>query len=42
MTDDERLKSIDLSGENSPEEDILWALNYLLNMPTEDDLPLFA
>lgn len=42
MTDDERLQTIDLvNGTSSPEE-VLWALNYLLSLPDEDDLPLFA
>lgn len=42
MTDEERIKTIDLVNGTSPEEDVLWALNYLLNLPDEDDLPLFA
>ena len=39
MTDEERLEMIDITGETSPEEDVIWALNYLLNLPFEDDLP---
>ena len=39
MTDEERLEMIDITGETSPEEDVIWALNYLLNLPVEDDLP---
>ena len=42
MTDEERVKTIDLTGGTSPEEDVLWALTYLLNLPDDDDLPLFA
>lgn len=42
MTDDERLQTIDLTGGTSPEAEVIWALNYLLNLPDEDDLPLFA
>ncbi len=42
MTDEERLQSIDLTDEAAPQEDVLWALNYLLAQPDEDDLPLFA
>ena len=32
MADEERLKTIDLVNGNSLEEDVLWALNYLLNL----------
>ena len=39
MTDEERLEMIDITGETFPEEDVIWALNYLLNLPVEDDLP---
>lgn len=42
MTDEERIQTIDLINGTSPEEDVIWALNYLLNLPDEDDLPLFA
>lgn len=42
MTDEERLKTIDLVNGSSSDEDVMWALNYLLNLPDEDDLPLFA
>ena len=42
MTDEERIKTIDLSDGASPEEDVLWALNYLLNLPDDDNLPLFG
>ena len=42
MTEEERIKTIDLVNVTSPEEDVMWALNYLLNLPDEDDLPLFA
>lgn len=42
MTDEERLNQIDITGGTSDEEDVLWAINYLLNLPVEDDLPLFA
>ncbi len=42
MTDEERLMKIDLVGNTSPNEEVMWALNYLLNLPDEDDLPLFA
>ena len=41
MSDEERLLTIDLVNGSSPEEDVIWALDYLLNLPTEDDLPLF-
>ncbi len=40
MTDEEKLKKIDLTANTPPTEDMLWALNYLLNMPDED-IPLF-
>ena len=42
MTDEERLNQIDLTKEGSDKEEVLWAINYLLNLPVEDDLPLFA
>ena len=42
MTDEERLQTIDLVNNTSSQEDVLWALNCLLNLPNEDDLPLFA
>ena len=42
MTDEERLETIDLINGTSPEEDVLWAITYLLNLPDEDDLPLLA
>lgn len=42
MTDEERLQTIDLVNNTSSQEDVLWALTYLLNLPDEDDLPLFA
>lgn len=42
MTDEERLEKVDLKGETSSKEELLWALNYLLNLPDEDDLPIFA
>lgn len=42
MTDEERLQTIDLVNNTSSPDDVLWALNYLLNLPDEDDLPLFA
>lgn len=42
VTDAERLQTIDLVNGTSPAEDVLWALTYLLNLPDEDDLPLFA
>ena len=42
MTDEERLQTIDLTNGTSGEEEVLWALNYLLNLPDEDDMPLFA
>lgn len=42
ITDEERLKRVDLINGTSPVEEVLWALNYLLNLPDEDDLPLFA
>lgn len=42
MTDEERLQTIDLVNNTSSEDDVIWALNYLLNQPDEDDLPLFA
>lgn len=41
MTQEERLQTIDLVGGTSDEEEVLWALNYLLNQPDEE-LPLFA
>ena len=41
ITDEEKLQTIDLSGGTSPEKDVIWALNLLLNMPDEE-LPLFA
>ena len=42
MTDEERLQTIDLVNSTSSEDDVIWALNYLLNQPDEDDLPLFV
>lgn len=42
MTDEERLQTVDLVNGTSPPEEVLWALNYLLSLPDEDDLPLFA
>lgn len=42
MTDEERLQTIDLVNNTSSSDDVLWALNYLINLPDEDDLPLFA
>ena len=42
MTDEERLEATDLTNGTSAQEEVLWALNYLLNLPDEDDLPLFA
>ena len=41
MTDEQRMMQTDLVGGTSSEEDILFALNYLLNFP-DDELPLFA
>ncbi len=41
MTDEEKLKAVDLTGGASSKDDIIWALNILLNMPDEE-LPLFA
>lgn len=40
MTDEQRVKNIDLTGGNATEEEILFALNFLLNLPDEE-LPLF-
>ncbi|MBQ7740337.1 MAG: hypothetical protein IJT65_03785 [Eubacterium sp.] len=40
MMDEARLKTIDLTDGTSPEEDVLWALNFLLNLPADDDMPL--
>ncbi len=42
MSDEERLRQVDLTGGTSPQEEVLWAITYLLNLPDEDDLPLFA
>ena len=42
MTDEERLNAVDLTDGNSDEKEVLWAINYLLNLPVDDDLPLFA
>lgn len=42
MTDEERLQTVDLVGNTSPESEVLWALNYLLQQPVEDDLPFLA
>lgn len=42
MTDEERLKRVDLINGTSQESEVLWAINYLLNLEDEDDLPLFA
>lgn len=42
MTDEERLQAVDLIGGTSPEAEVLWAITYLLNLPDEEDLPLFA
>ena len=41
MTDEERLEKTDITGGTSPEPEVLWAINYLLNLPDEE-LPLFA
>lgn len=40
VTDEERVATIDLIHGTSPEEDVIFALNYLLNLPDEE-LPLF-
>lgn len=42
LPDEERLKAVDLVNGTSDDEDVLWAINYLLNLGDEDDLPLFA
>ena len=42
MTDEERLQAIDLTNGNSSEEDVLWGLTYLLNLPDLDNLPTLA
>lgn len=42
MTDEERLEKTDITGGTSEEEDVLWAINYLLNLPVDDDLPMLA
>ena len=42
MTDKERLECIDLVNGTSPEEDVLWAVDYLLHLPFEDDDPWLA
>ena len=42
MTDEERLNSVDLEKGLPNDEEVIWALNYLLNLSAEDDLPLIA
>lgn len=36
------LQTVDLTGDSSPPQDILLALNILLNRPCDDDEPMLA
>ena len=42
MPDEERIKAVDLLNGTSEESEVIWAINYLLNLEDEEDLPLFA
>ncbi len=42
MTDEERLNKTDLLDGKSDDKEVIWAVNYLLGLPDDDDLPIFA